>query len=74
MISTHLVDFGTGKTPALAVVCGNYYKPLRKFLFSGNSKIMPWQRMPADVRLIPCVAPMVEKEGSGILGTSDNNH
>jgi hypothetical protein len=72
MKSTHLVDYGTGKSPALAIVCGNYYRPLRKFLFGGNSKVLPWQRMPADVRLISCEVPMIEKEGSGMLGTSDN--
>lgn len=72
--STHLVDFGAGKSSELAIVCGNYFRVQRSYIFSGNVSITGWMRMPANVILIPCVLEMVETKSEGMLNTSDNRY
>lgn len=74
MNSTHLIDFGPGRSASLAIVCGNYYRLFKTFVFGGAKRLVEWKRMPEDVTLIPCVSPIVESEGFGLLNTSDNLH
>lgn len=70
--STHLIDYGTGFTPEIGVVCGNYYRALRHYVFDGTLALTAWARIPAGAKLIPCVSPMIESVGSGMLNTADN--
>lgn len=72
MNSTHLIDFGCGYSSELAIVCGNYYRGLRTFIFGGGRHLTNWRRIPTEATLIPCVSPIVEVEGLGLLNTSDN--
>lgn len=71
--STHLVDFGAGKSSELAIVCGKYCRSLRKSVFGGSIKITGWYRLPINAILIPCRSLMIQLEGSGPLNTSDNH-
>jgi len=70
--STHVVDYGEGKISELAIVCGNYYRPFRKFVFGGSHELLSWMCLPVGATLIPCASPMLERTSSGMLNTSDN--
>lgn len=70
--STHLIDYGPGYSAELAIVCGNYCRRLRRYVFGGDIEVTKWQRILPGAKLIPCVSPMIESAGSGMLNTSDN--
>lgn len=74
--ATHYVDYGPGRSIALAIVCGNYYRVVKSFVFGGGSQLMPWARIPENCTICRCsetmVEPIIEIEPCGILGTSDN--
>lgn len=70
--STHLVEYGRGRSAELAIVCGNYYRALRSFVFGGGVQLMPWKRIPENALITPCSEMLYEIEPCGMLGTSDN--
>jgi hypothetical protein len=73
--STHLIAYEP-YGHELAIVCGNYCRRLRRFIFSGDVVLTPWERIPTHrgAKLIECVEPIIESEGNGMLSTSDNIH
>lgn len=70
--STHLIDLGPGYGLQQSVVCGNYCRRLTHSLFGGAIKLSSWSRIPVGAELIPYIDTIIEREGCGILNTSDN--
>jgi hypothetical protein len=71
--STHMITYDNAASE-LAIVCGNYCRRLRKFIFSGDVVLTPWERIPTfrGAELTPCIKPIIESEGAGMLNSCDN--
>ena len=70
--STHLLVYPNA-VAELAVICGNYVRRLRTYIFSNDVVLTGWERLRDwDIEIVPCVEPIVESKGSGMLNTSDN--